>query len=247
MRIYFLAAGVICIVYFFVLRHCTGRPWPTFSRFWLMTGGVHLTVGCAPLPLSVQMFFSCMAAAAWALLFLGTIVILSAGKNKKEQAACIIVLGAFVNGTTLSAALRSRLDEALRYLSVFPGTMVVVSGGQGPDESVSEADAMAEYLITKGIGRDKIIREDRSVTTRENLRFSRKLSGGDRRPVGIVTNDFHMFRTLLLARQEGYRCVIPVPAPSDPVFLPNYLVREILASAATVFSGILRDQKTKEE
>ena len=115
------------------------------------------------------------------------------------------------------------------YLKKYPGTRVIVSGGQGPGEEISEADAMAAYLIRSGIDRERIIREDKSTSTIENLRYSRKYTDPEREDIGIVTNGFHMYRALLIAGQEGYRNAYKIPASSNPVFQINYLMREFFA------------------
>ena len=87
-------------------------------------------------------------------------------------------------------------------------------------------DAMAEYLIENGIPEEQIRREDRSTSTRENLRFSRMYADAGKDSVGIVTNDFHIYRSSVIARQEGYRNIYLIPADSNPVFQINYLARE---------------------
>ena len=76
------------------------------------------------------------------------------------------------------------------------------------------------------VPRGQIFLEDKSASTRENLRFSRKYADAERDKVGIVTNDFHIYRSSLIARQEGYRNIYLIPADSNPVFQLNYLVRE---------------------
>ena len=88
---------------------------------------------------------------------------------------------------------------------------------------------MAEYLITSGICRKRIIREGQSTSTRENLRYSKKYTDPQKEKIGIVTNGFHMYRALLIADQEGYRNTYKVPASSNPVFQINYLMREFFA------------------
>lgn len=88
---------------------------------------------------------------------------------------------------------------------------------------------MADYLIRFGIDEKKIIREDRSVSTRENLRFSRQFTDPEQGITGIVTNGFHMYRACLIAKQEGYRNIYKIPASSNPVFQLNYLMREFFA------------------
>ena len=85
---------------------------------------------------------------------------------------------------------------------------------------------MAEYLIVKGVPEEQIFMEDRSTSTRENLRFSRQFADAAKDLVGIVTNDFHIYRSSVIARQEGYRKLYLIPADSNPVFQLNYLVRE---------------------
>ena len=143
-----------------------------------------------------------------------------------EELDWIIVLGAQVRGRYITNSLRRRLDRALAYAGRFPGVKVIVSGGQGPGEAVTEAEAMAGYLLEKGVPRGQIFLEDKSASTRGNLRFSRKYADAERDKVGIVTNDFHIYRSSLIARQEGYRNIYLIPADSNPVFQLNYLVRE---------------------
>ena len=143
-----------------------------------------------------------------------------------EELDWIIVLGAQVRGRYITNSLRRRLDRALDYAQRFPDVKVIVSGGQGPGEEVSEAEAMAEYLAENGIPRRRIFQEDHSASTRENFRFSRKYADAEHDRVGIVTNDFHIYRSFLIAGQEGYQNIFLLPADSNPVFQINYLVRE---------------------
>ena len=96
----------------------------------------------------------------------------------------IIVLGAQVRGRKITDSLKRRLDSALAYLKEHPDVHVIVSGGQGKDEEVTEAYAMAQYLENAGIDRGRIIQEDASVNTLENLKFSRKLIEDADTPVG---------------------------------------------------------------
>ena len=81
----------------------------------------------------------------------------------------------------------------------------------------------------KGIEPERIIKEDRSVSTRENLKFSRKYLRQKDGSVLIVTNGFHLYRASLIARSEGYMDVELLPASVNPVFFPNYMVREFFA------------------
>ena len=152
----------------------------------------------------------------------------------EKGADWIIVLGAQVRGTYITNSLKRRLDAALSYLEGSPRSRVIVSGGMGPGEDITEAEAMAGYLIKCGVPQERIFLEDCSTSTRENLRFSRKYTDAERDRVGIVTNDFHIYRSSLIARQEGYKNVIMIPAGSNPVFQINYLMREFFAVVHTL-------------
>lgn len=230
MKYYFLITGILCLLYYLVLVWHSRKLRSTFAVFWLFTGGAHLIIGCAPLPAYMYTFLSVVCGAGWICLILVEIRIFSAMFSQNEKRVdCLIVLGAQVRGKKITDSLKRRLDRAVMYLKKYPDTRVIVSGGQGPGEEISEADAMAEYLITSGISRKRIIREGQSTSTRENLRYSKKYTDPQKEKIGIVTNGFHMYRALLIADQEGYRNTYKVPASSNPVFQINYLMREFFA------------------
>ena len=227
MRYYFLITGCLCILYYLVLVFYSRRLRSTFAAFWLISGGVHLVLGCAPLPVYAYTTLGWICGACW-IVFLSAEYKIIRGMYERcdEELDWIIVLGAQVRGRYITNSLRRRLDRALAYADRFPGVKVIVSGGRGPGEAVTEAEAMAGYLLEKGVPRGQIFLEDKSVSTRENLRFSRKYADAEHDKVGIVTNDFHIYRSSLIARQEGYRNIYLIPADSNPVFQLNYLVRE---------------------
>lgn len=146
----------------------------------------------------------------------------------------MVILGCQVKPWGPSILLQDRLDEALGYLEDHPDMTVVVSGGQGPDEPSTEAQAMADYLIEHGISEDTILQENMSHNTSQNLRYTLKhlneaeidLSDG----VLIVSNGFHLTRVRMLAEREGFEEVSTLAAPSS--HLPSRLkmyVREPLA------------------
>lgn len=143
-----------------------------------------------------------------------------------------VILGAQwkINGP--SEVLRRRLDRAIEYLNENPGTIAIVSGGQGPDEVMSEAAGMRQYLVNAGIAEDRILMEDRSTNTRENLAFSAALFDKDNSSTVIVTNNFHVFRAVKIAEKQGYRAE-GLAADSVIWMLPNNLLREFL--------GIMKD------
>lgn len=233
MRYYFLILGTLCIAYYFVLAFYSRRLRSTFAAFWLLSGGVHLILGCAPFPVSAYTVLKWICIVLW--IFFGGIefcVIRAMFSKPKKEADWLIVLGAQVRGKRITNSLQRRLDKAVEYLKQNTATKVVVSGGQGPGEEISEAEAMAEYLIQQGIDPIKICKEDQSTSTWENFVMSGKYIDKQEETVGIVSNDFHIYRALLIAKKSGYRSIFAVPASTNPVFQLNYLVREFFAVLA---------------
>ena len=98
----------------------------------------------------------------------------------KKNLDYIIVLGAHVDGTRMTLALLERARRALLYLEENPGTKAVLSGGKGDGENISEAEAMYRYLTGHGINGDRLMREEESTSTKENLEFSRRKIGDHR-------------------------------------------------------------------
>lgn len=145
----------------------------------------------------------------------------------------VIVLGAQWKATGPSEVLRRRLVRAADYLSGNPDTKVIVSGGQGDNEIMSEAAGMRDFLVTMGIEEERILVEDQSSNTYENLVYSGRLLDRQQDSVVIVTNNFHMFRALSIAEKQGYAHVEGQAAGSVLWMAPNNLLREFL--------GVLKD------
>lgn len=160
--------------------------------------------------------------------------IISAYRAKGEpNLDYLIVLGAQVKEKGPSAALKFRLDTAYDYLVENENTLCIVSGGQGANEPHSEAQGMYDYLVEKGIAKERLIMEDKSTDTSENIAFSSVFLDMEKDRVGIVTNNFHVFRGVHLAKHQGIQNVCGIAAPSNIYFQLNNMVRE--------FFGILKD------
>lgn len=155
----------------------------------------------------------------------------------------IIVLGAGVNGSTPSLSMCNRLDAALAYLNANPAATAIVSGGQGPGEDITEARAMADYLTAHGIDSARIVQEDRSRTTRENLENSfaiLRARGGDPADgVGIVTSEYHLYRAKRMARSLGADPSGIAAETTLPSMRINYFIREAFAAAYMQLAGTL--------
>ena len=152
MQIYFLITGILSILYYLVLVFYSGRLRSTFAVFWLILGGAHLVIGCAPLPVYMYPVLGILCMAGWCIF-----IVIEARIIKAMLSRCgrpvdyIIIPGAQVRGKRITDSLKRRLDKAVMYLKKYPDTRVIVSGGQGPGEAISEADAMADHLISAGI------------------------------------------------------------------------------------------------
>lgn len=151
----------------------------------------------------------------------------------------LIILGAGVNGETPSLMLEDRLNAALEYYSRSPNVMIVVSGGQGPHEDITEALAMERYLVEGCVPIEKIIKEEKATTTRENITFSKQLLDqyfDKPYKVAIVTNDFHVFRSMIIAENidlESTHIHAKIPIYSIPA---NYLRETIAILFQVLFS-----------
>ncbi len=149
----------------------------------------------------------------------------------------VIVLGARVKGTVPSRSLALRISCAKECMDRMPDAVFILSGGQGSDEEISEAACMRECLLACGADPERIIMEDRSTSTRENLQFSDALTGCGSARTGILSNDFHIYRAVALAKKMGYAHPEGIAAPSDPVTRPRYILREICALAVETLKG----------
>ena len=148
------------------------------------------------------------------------------------QAEYAVVLGAKVNGTTPSRALRARLDVALDFMQSNPEAMVIVCGGKGRDEQITEAQAMYAYLESHGADVSRVIVEDTSSTTRENLIHAQEIiraHGGTGERVCIISSEFHLFRAEWIASSLGlYACSLGSTTTPYPYKL-FYSFREVPA------------------
>ncbi len=157
----------------------------------------------------------------------------SAARGAAGEAACdyIVVLGAKVNGTAPSRILAERIEAAGAYLMENPGTVAVLSGGQGADEGISEAQCMFNELTKMGIDPARLLLEEKSTSTWENLNFSLNLiaekSGTRPERVGLVTSEFHLFRAGNFARACGVDAVGIPGRTANKVHFVNYFLREI--------------------
>ena len=235
----FLGAG--CLLYFLAITIYAGS-WVDFSQIWLAAAAFFFCFG--------KMFHNGLfrKLPAWLLITVGAVIgagllvfffflaqVIS-GMRPYEGSApqYAVVLGAQVRGKTPSRSLRFRLERSEEYAQKYPDMTLVLTGGQGKGEDISEADCMSAWLEEHGIAKERMIREDQSVNTRQNLENAARLSGCAGGKCGIISNDFHIARALRIAGELGYEDPAGIPARSDALLWLHFTIREVFALAAEV-------------
>lgn len=288
-----LSLGILCLCYYIGIVMYAGIT-TSFAWIWLVGGAALILIRAALwyqrlhpslwLRVFLSAAFALMLAAFLIILVIGSRIVSAMRTAPQQNLDYVIVLGAQVRGTKPSRALLKRLERAAEYAGENPDTILILSGGQGPDEGISEADCMYNYLLEAGVSETRLIKEDASTSTRENLLFSAEIIRGldadgdesmiNEMPnadgsetvsdnasselsaeaemgsdinadqsqtvtarVGVLSNDFHIYRALLLARKGGYTNASGIPADSVPGMQPHNILREICALLAmTLFS-----------
>ncbi len=151
-----------------------------------------------------------------------------AHKKPKSEPAAIIVLGCKVRGTEPSLMLYRRIQRAYQALQTYPDAAAVVSGGKGYAEEISEAECMRRELCAMGIPETRILLEDQSTSTSENLRFSKQIldANGISGELVLVTDAYHEKRAQILAKKEGLPPCSAASAHTSWYLVPTYWVRE---------------------
>lgn len=155
-------------------------------------------------------------------------------KNKANgEFDYVIVLGAKVNaGAEPSEALKNRLNKAVAYANKYPHVCFVVTGGQGADEDATEASVMFQYMIQHGVAPERIIIEDASTSTYENIRNSLYLLPHVE-GVTIITSDYHCERAKIIAKRFGLQAnAVPADTPENIKFKVVQRERVLILKAA---------------
>lgn len=241
-EIILMAAGVCCVLYYVVIVLHAGKQ-AIFARFWLTLGIFLLSARIwwrmlMFLPLWGKWLLAGMILVA-GVLFVITQVCIILGMQQKTVSGLsyIIVLGAGVNGTVPSRSLLRRIEKAAEYLQANPDTKAILSGGQGIREDITEAAAMKQCLLERGIEEERLILEGESTNTWENMKYSQQFLDIERDAAAVVTNNFHVFRSMAIGKKLGYQELYGLPAASDGVLQANYLVREFFALIKDKITG----------
>ena len=231
MRIVSTLIGILIIIYAIAIT--------VFTNFDMGT----LMVFC--LGLALALFFNVpknrftkalkvLAVTGYGIVFvmIGFIYVSGSGSGVTYDEDAVIVLGCSVIGDRISSPLKYRLDAAYEHYVKNPDALIVVSGGQGPQENLPEGEAMYNYLVERGIPSDSILVEDKATSTNENYRYSKEIlddyfKGQPYRCV-YVTNRFHCYRAGRLAEINGLEAVGLGAPIGISAAIPSYM-REVLA------------------
>ena len=180
---------------------------------------------------------------AWLISFgvLVTAFLNAAVSQTDENVQCVFVLGAGIREETPTLVLQERLNFAIDYMNSHPTSIAIVSGGMGFGESITEAEAMNRYMVERGIEQNRIYKEEQATSTYENMVYSKRLFEENRKEplskIMIVTSDFHMLRSKMLAGRVGLQAS-GISASTPWYIYPNVLLREYVA----YFKSLLLDK-----
>ena len=232
-----LLIGTLSLLYYIAVILYAGIR-AAFAVFWLALGVCFFAAAAA------EVYLAQVSPGLWAiiknivlgagLVFLFVFVLVEIrlvyeGRQKPDPCAdYLIVLGAKVKKTVPCRTLYKRIQRACDYLKENPKTRAITSGGQGPGEDMTEAACMAEYLVKMGIDPRRIILEEDSTNTSENLEFSLSLIPKNASVV-IVTSGFHIYRAVASGKKKGFQKISGAGSRSDVLMFINYYVREFFA------------------
>ena len=233
--------GIVFLIYFFCIAFFVGHG-TNFYFIWLLLGICAITLAVLMkkgiwtsfFPVWFRRGFTILVCLGLAVfIFVEGCIVSGFSMMAPAGLDYLIVLGAQMKRSGPSKALQYRLDAAIDYLQENPDTVIIVSGGQGSDEHISEAQGMHDYLVEKGIPEEKIVMEDQSENTFENLIFSAEYLKKETDRVGIVSNNFHVFRAVRIAGKAGYESVYGIAARGELFLQCNNMMRE--------FFGVMKD------
>ena len=213
--------------------------WATFySNLHL---GLFLTIALGLILLALGVFWGkinlplkCVVAGGVAvvIIFVSGLFICGVRDNVTYNEDVLIVLGAGIKGEAVGLGLQRRLDAAIEYHHKNPNALIVVTGGQGAQEDITEALAMERYLLKNGVPQELIVKEETATSTNENFRFSKVILDealGDEYTVAFITTDYHVYRGESIAKIEGFGETTHCHSNSTPLsVVPNGL-REVCA------------------
>ncbi|MCL2808479.1 MAG: YdcF family protein [Treponema sp.] len=237
-------AGIMCIWYFLAVSNFIGYI-SSLNYVWVFAG-VFLVIIAVLFNFLLSIFIKTkkiikiicvilIISFSLPLVVIESLIFINARSHKYENAEYIIILGAGLYRGAPSLTLLRRINAAINYSNENPDVKIIVSGGTGEGQRTSEAAAMARVLLNNGINADRIIIEDKSSSTYENLKFSGELISDLNKKIVISSSEFHLFRAKIIAKKLGYNDVGVLASRTPGILLPNYYMREYFAILKTIF------------
>ena len=240
--ILYILAGAACVAYYILIG--------LYSRFGLSISGIWPAIGAAliaagllsraQIPHWLRWTWRALLGAALALVIaLEGLVVSGMHATAPAGMDYLIVLGASVYQDGPSPALTRRLNAVMAVLYEHPDAIIIASGGQGPNEPMSEARCIRDELVKRGVDERRIRMEDRSTDTRENLENCFAMIGDANAAVGIVTNNYHIWRSLRMAKRAGFANAHGIAAEYTGPTLFHFMVREAVSITVHFLKGNL--------
>ena len=244
-KIKLVIIAIFCICYFFVITVFTGY-FNIYNLIWIIIGIIFIIIYL--LKRKIYLLFNMHRLLKISLLILVItfslsfitieILIISNAKTKQsENTIYLIVLGAGLNKDTPSLTLRKRIHTALNYSNNNQTAIIIASGGKGGNEIYSEAEVISKILQENGINNNRIIIEDKSRNTYENLKYSGNFVDNFDKKIVIVSSEFHLFRAKYIARKMGYKNIGTLASKTPSILLLNYYIREYFAIIKELLVG----------
>ena len=204
---------LIALILFYTLMPLVGLKFPRFAKVLTRICTICLVIGLIVVGITE------------------VLIVKASFGGPKEQVQYMVVLGAKVRNDGPSVSLWDRIYGAAEYLEEHPDTIAIVSGGQGADEPMTEAQAMYDELIALGIDPDRVWLEEKATSTWENLTFALDLieekTGERPEKLGILSSEYHLFRAKLFAKECGVEAV-GIPARTSRLSQRiNHFMREV--------------------
>jgi uncharacterized SAM-binding protein YcdF (DUF218 family) len=232
----FLCIGWFAIVYYCILKIVNFHA--AFAGFWLILAILsyitHWILKNNRIESSLGKVLAVLVSIGLIIFFVLEGLIIYTGTIEDDSITdYVLVLGAGINKEQISKSLRFRLDKAIEYNKIHDTVPIIVSGGMGKDEDITEALAMKRYLVSNGVDKNNIIMEEKSTNTYENFEFSKiimenKSREKDNISVTLITNRFHMFRAKYIGINTGLK-IYCYSAKNEVITSLNFYVRESFA------------------
>ncbi len=240
-----LIIGALFLGYFFIEALFIGVNFHSLLWCWAVGGAICvlfalLTFKYGRLPVPKWLFRVCVIILTVVMsyfCFIEGMIISHMGEDGESNLDYIVVLGAKVNRNGVpSKPLYWRIDAAEKYLNENPDTVAILSGGQGADEPVSEAECMYRELVKRGIEPSRLICESKSTDTNENIRYSLELMPEDA-AFGVLSNNFHVYRAVRISEKISGREVSGIASQYKDALLIHYMAREAVGITMDVLHG----------